>query len=100
MKEYLLKLGFKVDSIGFEYWLKAIKLYKENYWRYGFTMEFIYYEVAKLCNSTRSRVERAMRTASMQAKDNIRKVYNYDFKITNKTILQLICVIGVINNEK
>lgn len=99
MKEYLLKLGFKIDTLGFEYWIRAIEIYKENYWRYGFTMQFLYNEIAKEFNSTDHRVERCLRTSSALAKKKIAEIYNYKLNITTKTILQLICIIGVIENE-
>ncbi len=99
MKEYLLKLGFKIDSLGFEYWIRAIEIYKENHWRYGFTMQFLYEEIAKEFNSTAHRVERCLRTSSSTAKKKISEIYDYKLNITTKTILQLICVIGVIENE-
>ena len=96
MKEYLLKLDFKIDTLGFEYWIRAIEIYKENYWRHDFTMQFLYNEIAKEFNSTAHRVERCLRTSSAPAKKKIAEIYNYKLNITTKTILQLICVIGVI----
>lgn len=95
MKEYLIKLGFKIDSLGFEYWIRSIEIYKENYWRYGFTMQILYNEIAKEFNSKAHRIERCLRTASAPAKKKISEIYNYKLNITTKTILQLICIIGI-----
>lgn len=89
-KLLLLQLQFNVNSIGFKYWLAGIKIYRKNYFRYGFTLEFVYNEIAEEYNTTRDRVERALRTASNTAKKNIQKYYNYYGTITNKTIFELI----------
>lgn len=89
IKNNLIKLGFKVDTIGFRYWIEAIKIYKQDGWRYGFTMQYLYNKVAKYYNSTPARVERALRTSSSNAKEQIKNKYGYFGKITNKTILEL-----------
>lgn len=34
LEELLLKLNFNVNSIGFRYWIDAIQLYKENYYKH------------------------------------------------------------------
>lgn len=98
MKEYLIKLGFKIDTLGFEYWIRAIEIYKENYCRHGFTMQFLYEEIAKEFNSTAHRVERCLRTSSAPAKKKIAEIYNYKLNITTKTILVLICSIKKYRN--
>ena len=85
----LIKLGFKVDTVGFRYWIEAIKIYKQDGWRYGFTMQYLYNEIANYYGSTATRVERALRTTSNKAKENIKYKYGYYGKITNKTILEL-----------
>lgn len=85
----LIKLGFKVNTIGFRYWIEAIKIYKQDGWRYGFTMQYLYNEIAKYYGSTPIRVERDLRTTSNNAKEKIKNKYGYFGKITNKTILEL-----------
>lgn len=90
IKNNLIKLGFKVDTIGFRYWIEAIKIYKEYGWRSGFTMQNLYNEIASYYGSTATRVERALRTTSNHAKENIKNKYGYYGKITNKTILELL----------
>ena len=89
IKNNLIKLGFKVDTVGFRYWIEAIKIYKQDSWRYGFTMQYLYNEIANYYGSTATRVERALRTTSNNAKENIKNKYGYYGKITNKTILEL-----------
>ena len=90
IKNNLIKLGFKVDTIGFRYWIEAIKIYKQDGWRYGFTMQYLYNEIANYYGSTATRVERAMRTAKATATEQIQKQFNYYNKLTNKTVLELL----------
>ena len=85
----LLKLQFNVSSIGFHYWATAIMQYRKNYYYYN-TIEQVYYDVAKIHNTTRTRVERAMRTAKATATEQIQKQFNYYNKLTNKTVLELL----------
>lgn len=89
-RDTLLKLGFNVNSIGFDYWLYAITLYNKYIGKYTFSMNILYEDIANYFKSTRSRVERALRTSSIHAKENIKKIYKYNNKITNKTILILL----------
>lgn len=88
--ENLLELGFKVNTLGFKYWIKAIEIYKKDGWRYGFTMQYLYEEIANYYETTKIRVERALRTCSDTAKDNLQMKYQYSGKITNKVILDLL----------
>ena len=86
----LLKLQFNVTSIGFNYWITAINLYRTNYYKYNNTIEKVYNDVAQIHNTTRTRVERAMRTAKATATEQIQKQFNYYNKLTNKTVLELL----------
>ena len=86
----LLKLQFNVSSIGFNYWITAIMQYRKNYYKYNNTIEQVYQDVAKIYNTTRTRVERAMRTAKATATEEIQKQFNYYNKLTNKTVLELL----------
>ena len=86
----LLKLQFNVSSIGFNYWITAIMQYRKNYFKYNNTIEQVYHDVAKIHNTTRTRVERAMRTARTLATEQIQKQFNYYNKLTNKTVLELL----------
>lgn len=90
INKLLLKLQFNVSSIGFHYWATAIMQYRKNYYKYNNTIEQVYYDVAKIHNTTRARVERAMRTARATATEQIQKQYNYYNKLTNKTVLELL----------
>lgn len=85
----LLKLQFNVSSIGFNYWITAIMQYRKNYFKYNNTIEQVYNDVAKIHNTTRTRVERAMRIAKATATEEIQKQFNYN-KLTNKTVLELL----------
>ena len=89
-KLLLLKLQFNVSSIGFHYWATAIMQYRKNYYKYNNTIEQVYHDVARIHNTTRTRVERAMRTARTTATEQIQKQFNYYNKLTNKTVLELL----------
>lgn len=86
----LLKLQFNVTSIGFQYWITAIQQYRKNYYKYNNTIEKVYNDVAQIHNTTRTRVERAMRIAKATATEQIQKNFNYYNKLTNKTVLELL----------
>jgi DNA replication protein DnaD len=86
-QKYLLQLGFNINSIGFDFWLTAIRIYLKNR---RISMTSLYNEIAKITNKKSSQIERAMRTASETAKENIKKLYDYNGKLSNKTILTLI----------
>lgn len=90
ISKILLKLQFNVSSIGFNYWVTAIMQYRKNYFKYNNTIEQVYHDVAKIHNTTRTRVERAMRTAKATAAEEIQKQFNYYNKLTNKTVLELL----------
>lgn len=53
-------------------------------------MMTLYNEIAKITNKTAIQIERSMRIASETAKENIKKLYDYNGKLSNKTILILI----------
>lgn len=89
INKMLLQLQFNVTSIGFNYWITAITQYRKNYFKYN-TIEQVYHDVAKIHNTTRARVERAMRTAKATATEEIQKQFNYYNKLTNKTVLELL----------
>lgn len=86
----LLKLGFNVSCIGFKYWVVAIIGYRRNKYHYDSTIESIYEDIAVKMGTTRTRVERDMRTARTTASENIKKYFNYNLKLTNKTVLSLL----------
>ena len=70
----LMKLNFDIKSIGFQYWVVALIIYKKNFYKYDNTIESVYSEVAKTFHTTRTRVERTMRTASEEAKRQLQKI--------------------------
>lgn len=91
IEKLLLKLQFNVSSIGFKYWTTAIQQYRKNYYyKYNNTIEQVYHDVAIIHNTTRTRVEKAMRTAKATATEQIQKQFNYYNKLTNKTVLELL----------
>lgn len=89
INKMLLQLQFNVKSMGFYYWITAIQQYRINY-KYYNTIEKIYIDVAKIHNTTKTRVERAMRTAMRTATEQIQKQFNYYNKLTNITVLELL----------
>ena len=88
--QILLELNFNITSIGFKYWIDAIMMYKFNYYKYDNTIENVYHEIANKNNTTRNQVERNMRTARITATEKIQKLFNYNRRITNKTVLTLL----------
>lgn len=86
-KEYLYKLNFNINSMGFQYWVIAIHIYSRNT---NISMMNLYKEIAQYYNKTSSQVERAMRTSSENAKEKIKELYQYDGKLNNRTILNLL----------
>lgn len=86
IKQTLLKLKFNINSKGFIYWIEAIYLYT-NY--DNVSMKQLYNNLSYDFNTTKTAVERSLRTASKQAYSNIHKYFNYDGKITNSVILKL-----------
>lgn len=98
IQNQLLHLDFNISSIGFKYWIKAIDIYKKDSWRYGFTMEYLYNVIADTFQTTRNRVERAMRTASQTAKKTIAKEYKYNGKLSTKAILELLSHYNIENH--
>lgn len=86
IKQILLKLKFNISSKGFKYWIQAIHIYTIYN---NVNMEWLYNQLAFEFNTSKIAVERALRTASKQAYNNIQKYFNYDGKITNSVILKL-----------
>lgn len=86
-QKYLLQLGFNINSIGFDFWLTAIRIYLKNR---QISIMTLYNEIAKITNKKSSQVERAMRTSSENAKEKIKELYQYDGKLNNRTILNLL----------
>lgn len=86
---YLIGLGFNVSSIGFNFWIEAIYIYRRDYYKYKFTLEEMYQEIAQRNKTSRDNVERQLRQARKNANRNLTKYFNYE-KITNKSLLKLI----------
>jgi len=85
IRQILLKLKFNINSKGFDYWIHAIHLYTI----YNVPTLELYKQLSFEFNTTKTAVERALRTASKQAYNNIHKYFNYNGKITNSVILKL-----------
>ena len=88
IKKELLDLGFCISSIGFVYWVDAINIVHIN--PLELDIMNIYKNIAIQHDTLVSRVERCMRHAIEPAKNNIRKKYGYNGRISNKTYLSLI----------
>ena len=86
IKQILLKLKFNINSKGFDYWIQAIHIYTTFK---NIPMKELYNQLSFEFNTTKTAIERALRTASKQAYNNIHKYFNYDGKITNSVILKL-----------
>ena len=89
-EKLLNQLGFKVESLGYQYWLYAIRISKSEYWKYSYSMEIVYHDIARNYNTTRDRVERCMRQCLPKSKELIANYFNYSGKLTTKSILQLL----------
>ena len=87
IKEILLKLKFNINSKGFEYWIQAIHLYIT--FNEPIKMTELYKQLSFEYVTKETIIERAMRTASKQAYNEIHKYFNYNGKITNSVILKL-----------
>lgn len=85
IKQILLKLKFNINSKGFDYWIQAIHLYTT----YNVPTLVLYKQLSFEFNTTKTAVERSLRTASKQAYSNIHKYFNYDGRLTNSVILKL-----------
>lgn len=87
IQEILLQLKFNINSKGFNYWIQAIHYYttfKDN-----IKITEIYKQLSFEHLTKETAIERAMRTASKQAYNNIHKYFNYGGRITNSVILKL-----------
>lgn len=87
IQEILLELKFNLNSKGFDYWIQAIHLYTT--FNEPIKMTELYKQLAFEYLRKETAIERAMRTASKQAYNNIHKYFNYGGKITNSVILKL-----------
>ena len=97
IKNKLLKLGFNLSSLGFDYWIYAIEFKLDVIRKEEYKMEEIYRHIKIITEQgiegrTISSIERALRLASSTAKDNIYKEYNIpnNITLTNKSILNLL----------
>lgn len=85
---YLLNLNFNINSIGFYFWIEAINIYRRDYYKYNFTIEEVYLEIAKRNNTSKNNVERQLRNARKNNINKLKKYFNYK-TITNKRLLKL-----------
>lgn len=88
IKEELIKLNFRIESVGSIYWVESIKIMMKNPLLYN--MGKIYEKIAKKYQTTSCAVERLMRYAIEPAKKNIQRKYNYYNKVTITTFMDLI----------
>lgn len=88
IKEELLRLNFRIESVGIIYWTEAIRIMMKNPLIYN--MGEIYEKIAKKYKTTACSVERLMRYALEPAKKNIQNEYKYYNKITITTFMDLI----------
>lgn len=86
IKKELLELGFSANSKGILYWIDLIELGKN---KTGTGIVELYKEIAKTNDTSYTNVERCLRVALEPAKENIKKKYKYNNKISNLTFLNL-----------
>lgn len=89
-KQLLKDIGIKLHLLGFEYWVKAIVITIdiEIHNRQKLRMMELYYMIAKECNTTPSRAERAMRHAFQEI--DVNKYFKVAYKINNTDLLFLL----------
>ncbi len=86
IKELLNKLGIRINIKGYWFWITAIEYKAEHE---DVNMLELYDKVAKLHNTTRSRVERALRHAYEYVKGDLQKYFKINYTINNSTFLLL-----------
>lgn len=86
IKELLNKLGIKINIKGYWFWITAIEYKAEHN---DVSMSELYNEVAKMNNTTSSRVERALRHAYTSVKKDIEEFFDIKYKINNSSFLLL-----------
>ena len=97
IRELLKEVALPIHVTGYEYWMEAIRVYKKNK---NMNMSEIYNEVADICGTTPSKVERGMRYAAEYAfkkypKDSIEsffgsKAYVQRKRLTNTEFLTIL----------
>lgn len=86
-EDLLDKLGIPVFNYGYRYLVIAVDLYrKDNETK----ITAIYERIARRCNTTASRVERAIRQCLYKNEEKIQKHFNVNYHITNSRLLALI----------
>ena len=92
IKDELIALNFNLNSRGFDYWVEAIKLYRDYYPTYKqSTIQYMYDILSKNFGVKDNQIERSMRYSRNKiCDDKIRKKYNYEGKLSNKVVLLLI----------
>ena len=86
IKELLNKLGIKINVKGYWFWITAIEYKAEHE---DANMSELYNEVAKLHNTTHSRVERALRHSYEDVKEDLKEYFNINYDINNSAFLLL-----------
>lgn len=86
IKELLNKLGVRINIKGYWLWITAIEYKAEHE---NASMAELYIEVAKLHNTTSSRVERALRHAYEYIRKDVEQYFNINYSINNSTFLLL-----------
>ena len=86
IKELLNKLGIRINVKGYWFWITAIQ-YKSGH--ENVSMSKLYNEVAKIHNTTASRVERALRHAYGYIRKDVEQYFNIKYALNNSTFLLL-----------
>lgn len=88
-KEILNEIGIRINVKGYRYWLVAILETLDKDMSNYSIVNGLYNDVAKHCNTTPSRVERALRHAFI-SNGKANEYFNVDYKITNSIFLMLL----------
>ena len=87
IEDILDALQMKINLKGYQYWVTSVEMHLENK---KLTKGVLCEEVAKVHNTTASRVERALRVAKIDIEQNIKEYFCIDYKISNSIFLELL----------
>ena len=86
LKEILDNLEIHPYLLGYKFLITAVNLYMDN----GMRLKCIYVTIARLYDTTVSRVERNLRTTFEKNEELIKQYFNVNYKISTGKLLSLI----------
>ena len=90
IKTILNELNINIKNKGYRCWIEAVKVAIENRHKTCPMTTKLYPETARRLEDEPHRVERAMRHAYENNKEEVQKYFNVKYKIDNSTLLALI----------